>query len=186
MLCSVMLFLSHGVASAIDDSFGRAKKIEGKYFTIYCAPELEPYVLARNLNVAPLAGIISGTPMAEESASGDQELADMLDTLFIRVCDILDMHLYTFKGTIKICRDSAQLNTIYQVLFGKGAKQVTRSFYAYSVNTIYTSAENFGLGIMGHEIGHMIINNYFVVVPPERVQEVLSAYVEFQLRNSAQ
>lgn len=184
--CFVLFFSGTGSAGAIDDSFGRAKKIEGNHFTIYYAPELELYSLARQLNVAPLDQFLSGGPAGKDGPTGESELAGMLDTLFLRVCDILDMHLYSFKGTVKICRDSAQLNTIYQVLFGKSAIKVTRSFYAYSVNTIYTSAENFQLGIIGQEMGHMIINNYFVVPPPEKVQEVLSAYVEFQLRNAAQ
>jgi len=38
---------------------------------------------------------------------------------------------------------------------------------------------------LGHEIGHAVISNYFVVQPPIRIQEVLAGYVEYQLRKAA-
>ncbi len=38
--------------------------------------------------------------------------------------------------------------------------------------------------LLGHEMGHVIISHYFVVPPSYRIQEVLTGYVEFQLRKS--
>lgn len=173
----IAFLLEINTSFAADDGFGSAKKIEGKYFTVYCSPQLEISSLLQKLNVSPSDNLLVGRPLGQ--ALG---LADMLDVLFLQACDILDMHLYSFHGTIKISKDSFQLNNIYNYLFGKNA--TTRSFYSYDLNTIYTSANNFTRGVIGHEIAHAIISHYFVVQPSIKVQEILAMYVEYQLRRA--
>jgi len=175
-----LFFVSLTGALAIDDGFGPSVKVEGKHFTVYYSPKLDLFSLARKLNVRASDRMLAGKYAAGEGVW----LTDMLDTLFIQVCDILDMQLYSFRGTIKICKDAKQLNDIYYNFFQKDIK--TRSFYAYSLNTIYTSADNFSREIIGHEIAHAVISHYFVVLPSVRIQEVLAMYVEYQLRQAGQ
>lgn len=183
--CAILFFLGACQAYALEDGFDFAGKVESGHFDIYYAAGLDLSTLLRQLNVSPSDRLLTGKP-AEKQPTRESEFADMIDTLFAQVCNILDMQLYSFKGTIKICRDSAQLNEIYHTLFGKAPGKTTRSFYAYSVNTVYTSAENFLLGVIGHEIAHAVISRYFVVLPSEKIQEVLAAYVEYQLRKAAE
>lgn len=191
LLCRAIIFsiglfyFGAGVAAAIDDGFGRARKIEGNHFVIYYAPELDLTGLTQQLNVSPSDKLLAGKSSGE-GFSLEGEFAGMLDTLFSRVCNALDMQLYSFKGNIKICRDLAQLNYIYHNVFNHDPATITRSFYAYEVNTVYTCPENFTLGIIGHEIAHAVISHYFVVLPSVKVQEVLAAYVEYQLRKAGQ
>lgn len=185
IICAILFCLGMGIASAVDDGFGRAQKIEGKHFVIYYMPDIALSGLIQQLNVSPSDKFLAGKS-SEEGFSLGGELADMLDTLFSQVCNVLDMQLYSFKGNIKICRDLAQLNYIYHHIFNNDPRNITRSFYAYEVNTVYTSPENFKVGIIGHEIAHAVISHYFVVLPSVRIQEVLSAYVEYQLRNTGQ
>jgi hypothetical protein len=92
------------------------------------------------------------------------------------------MQLYSLQGKIKICKDFAQLSTIYCNFFNK--ELGATSFYVSDLNTIYTSAENFKREIIGHEIVHAIISHYFVVLPSVKIQEVLAGYVEYQLRKT--
>ncbi|MBI3991298.1 MAG: hypothetical protein HY350_04020, partial [Candidatus Omnitrophica bacterium] len=102
-VASVILFCtcaSAGRVYADEDGFGRAQKIEGKHFTISYAPEVSLADLIQQLNVTPSDKFLVGKAQ-EEGFSLEAELADMLDTLFTRVCDILDMQLYSFKGNIK-------------------------------------------------------------------------------------
>ncbi len=183
--CIVLFSVAVGVSNALDDNFGRARTIEGRHFTIYYAPELELSSLVQKLNVRPSSELMAGSSSGK-GFSFETELADMLDTLFTQVCDILDMQLYSFKGNFKICRDSNHLNYIYHQIFNNDPNNTTRSFYSFVNNTVYTSPENFRVGIVGHEIGHAIISHYFVVLPSVKVQEVLACYVEYQLRNAAQ
>lgn len=169
----------YGQAGALDDDFGSAKKIESKYFVAYYSPQSETYDLLRQLNIGPADKLLSGKS-PENLNSPEEEFASSLDALFIRVSDILDMHLYTFNSTIKICRDYAHLKRVYNRIFNQELN--SPSFYVYGLNTIYISAENFKTAILGHEIAHTLISRYFVVSPPVKIQEVLCGYVEYQLR----
>jgi len=178
----IFLFISSSntvLSYAVDDGFASAGKIEGEHFTIFYAPGVSIAELNQQLDINISDKILSGVPK-EKAFSAEAELALGLDSLFNRTCDILDMRLYSFHGTIKVCRDYAQLNMIYRDFFNKSLG--TRSFYVYSLNTIYTSADNFKLGIIGHEIAHSIISHYFPVLPSTKVQEVLAMYVEYQLK----
>ena len=57
-----------------------------------------------------------------------------------------------------------------------------RSYYLHETNTVYISYKDLTLGMLGHEIAHAIISNYFVVLPSAEVQEILSGYVEYSLK----
>lgn len=174
------LFLAAaGCCYAADDGFRQAKKIEGEYFIIYCAPGVDIAGLIQKLNISPAEKISVGQ-LSKESASYDLELADVMDALFLYISDILDIHVYSFQGTIKICRDKNHLNSVYNNIFGKELK--SPSLYVSGSNTIYISPESFSREILGHEIAHFIISRYFVVQPPERAAEILAGYVEYQLR----
>ena len=174
-----LFFLHLGRAYALPDGFGSAQKIEGKHFIIHYALDIYPSVLARQLNLSAADEILAGQSASEESRL-KAPLPAMVDTLFLRVCDILDMPLYSFKGDILVCRAQKELNIIYYNLFGKELS--APSFYIFTENIIYISRDSFSREILGHEIAHAIISHYFVVQPSIKIQEVLSMYVEYQLR----
>ncbi len=176
----ILFFLSLSFAYGLDDGFGQARKTEGKYFSVYYAPQLDTSNLAQQLNVTATDKMLVGSP-----SGGSTDLADMVDTLFLRASDILDMHLYSFQGKIKICRDYSHLSEVYSNIFNSDFKGML-SFFIYELNTIYVSSESFQRGIIGHEIAHALISHYFVVQPPVKVAEVLAGYVEYQLRKTGQ
>jgi len=160
---------------AVNDGFGPSKKIEGKHFVIYYAPQIDSYSLSERIDLSPADFLFS-----EERDSNAEPLAQVLDTLYGMVMKALDMNLYSFKGNIKICRDRKHLDEVYEFIFSRRLK--SSSFYISEYNTIYISADDFSKEVMGHEIAHMIISNYFVVQPPQKVAEILSGYVEYELR----
>jgi hypothetical protein len=167
---------------AFDDGFGPAKKIQSSHFTVYYSPQIDTTTLAQRLNIGPADEILAGKTSKRTNASSGQ-LAEMLDTLFTRVCDILDMQLYSYTGNIKVCQDYNQLSQIYRNIFGHDLGN-RKSFYVNELNTVYISADSFQRGILGHEIAHAVISHYFVVLPSVKIQEVLAGYVEYQLRKS--
>ncbi|OGX16058.1 MAG: hypothetical protein A2166_05455 [Omnitrophica WOR_2 bacterium RBG_13_41_10] len=182
ILITFIIAVTISAAYSYEDGFGQAKKIESKYFTIYYAPQLDTFDLAQQLNVGAAERILAGRT-ARANSSRETELTDMMDTLFLRAGEILDMNLFSYKGIIKICRDKEHLNGIYRKIFNKDLR--SPSLYIYTLNTIYICPEDFKIYILGHEIAHAIISNYFVVQPPEKVAEILSGYVEYQLRKVA-
>ncbi|MCM8794102.1 MAG: hypothetical protein NC898_06600, partial [Candidatus Omnitrophica bacterium] len=121
--------------------------------------------------------LLSSTQM--ESNNPEKILNDTLDALFLEVSDILDIHLRSFKGNIIILNDFQSLDREFYRLYRMPLKSF--SFYVYETNTIYISFDNLRVGILGHEIAHAIINHYFVVPPPMKIQEVLAGYVEYTL-----
>jgi hypothetical protein len=166
--------------SAIEDGFTAAKRIEGKQAVLYCEAGLDIQALVQQMVVTYTDRILTGKPV-ENYSSADAELADMVDILYLRVCDITDMRLYSLKVNIKISKDYNELSGIYTKLFSSdlGGR---RSFYVAALNTIYISSDSFTREILGHEMAHAIISHYFVVEPPIKIQEILAMYVEYQLR----
>ena len=167
-----------------DDGFGRAQKIEGDHFDLYVLPGAAVPELVRMLDVGASDKLLAGASV-EAGGPADAELARAVDALFVLICDILDMPLFSYKGSIRVCRDEGHLAQVYKDLFGKGPEGPMGSFYVYSLNTIYITRADFRRPVLGHEIGHAVISNYFVVPSPMKIQEVLAGYVEYQLRKAA-
>jgi hypothetical protein len=165
-------------AYAVDDDFGSARKIESQHFVIFYTPGLDQLSLLEKLDIGP-----AEIAFSEGSSQEGGGLAVALDTLYNIVMKNLDMYLYSLKGNIKVCQDRDQLNKVYASIFGSELQ--SSSFYIFDYNTIYISADDFTKEVLGHEIAHMIISNYFVVQPPPKVAEILSGYVEYQLRKSS-
>lgn len=183
ILAMALLLLNTCNAYCYDDGFATVRAINGKYFSIFCSPQVDLSDLYQKLKISASDQMLVGK-LNNSSSSPDARLADALDTLFLRASDILDMHLYSYHGTIKICRDKEQLDKIYSNLF-PGSKLNADSFYVHDLNTIYISSEAFNRGVLGHEITHVITSHYFVVQPPVKVAEILSGYVEYQLRKTS-
>jgi len=181
VIVGILVFLTINSAYGYEDNFGQAEKIEGNHFVVYYAPQLDVLSLIQQLNIEPSEEILSHNP-SSGGFSNEDKLSNILDTLFLRICEILDMNLFSFKGNIKICRNHEHLSSIFKGLFDKDLK--SSALYIYTYNTIYISPESFKTEILGHEIAHAIISNYFVVQPPEKIAEILSGYVEYQLRKT--
>ncbi len=176
----IVLAFTSAAAFAVEDGFISSKEFPGKHLFVYCESGVDTALLAKQLNITPSNAILAGKSTAAAVFS-DVELADKLDTLLIMVCDILDIRLYSFEGSIKVCRNNERLKKIYYDLFGRDLNNLP-SFYVHDLKTIYVSAEGFKSGTIGHEVAHAVISSYFVVLPPVKLQEVLSGYVEYQLR----
>lgn len=176
------VLVSSDLCFAFDDGFASADKIEGKYFTLFYSPELKPIGLDKQLNITRKDQILVA---AAQPVSANESFSGMLDTLFLRVSDLLDIHLYSFHGTIKVCKDYASLNNIYRQMFNDDLEG-QHSFYIKNLNIIYISAESCTSEIIGREMVYAILSQYFKVQTPVRVQDVLANYVEYQLRDGSQ
>ncbi len=181
----IFVLIAAGKVYGYEDGFGRAKKLQTKQFTVYYPAQSDLSALAKGLKISFSDKVLAGANPKLSASAGQPELAEALDILFLSVCNILDMNLYSFQGTIKICRDVNQLSDIYTNLFctSLGGRF---SFYASELNTIYISQEHFQREILGHEMSHAIMGHYFVVQPPVKASEILAGYVEYQLRKTGE
>jgi len=151
------------------------KNFESNYFKIYSKEDIDLIALAKKLD-------IPSQYLLDVSFSDKPEavLAKVIDGIYSEVSDTLDIHLYSYKGNIRILRDFEELKKAFRELFRQ--ELITYSFYVYSSNTIYVDAQNVKPEILAHEIAHAIINRYFFIPPPERVQEILAKYVEYRIK----
>ena len=171
----VIFFCKFGYAERVNDGFETGRIIESRYFTICIENGVNLEELTMKLSVpASIKAII------KEPVSDSYNLPDQVDILFLAVSEIMDTRLKNFKGSLKICRNASRLSDVAERLFGQEIQ--AGGFYVAAIDTLYIDAENVTLNILGHELSHVLQTHYFIVPPPQTIQEVLAGYVEYQLR----
>ena len=174
----IVIFVSSVFSFAQEE--GLSILVKSEYFTLYSQRDIDTYSLLKKLNLDYF--LHPDTLLKKDKQASTDILAKVLDSLYLEVSDILDIHIYSFHGTIKILPDQDSVNSMFKELFRYDFNE--RSFYVHEKNTIYISSSDLTLGMLGHEIAHAIISHYFVVPPPVKIQEVLAGYVEYSLRKS--
>lgn len=116
-----------------------------------------------------------GTLLIEDILSGK------FDAIFNRVEEILDMYPSRIHVAINIYKTRDGLDSAYEEIFNEA--NTAPSFYIYKTNTIYTTERAISANILAHEMAHCIIDHYFVVLPPRKIQEMLAAYADMHLND---
>ena len=108
-------------------------------------------------------------------------LSDKFDAIFSRVEEILDMYPPRIHVAVNIYKTRDSLDSAYEEIFNE--KNTASSFYIYKTNTIYTTERAISANILAHEMAHCIIDRYFVILPPRKIQEMLAAYADVHLND---
>ena len=124
-----------------DDGFGSARKIESEHFTIYYKPDVDPGKLLEELKITPTDEFLSGQSV--DKTSFDRQLSSMMEILFARASDILDLHVYSYKGNVKIFPSLKELTEFYNKLYHAHVPCTGYAFYIVDNKTIYISAQFF-------------------------------------------
>jgi len=151
----------------------------GTFFSVYSDSKSDAYSLLAKIDTNYLLYSSGG---AEAKDDVGDILAKTLDGLYQEVSDILDIHIYSFKGTIRVLPDKQALTGYFKRTYGIDFDE--RSLYYFEKDIIYISLADMTVGMLGHEMAHAIISHFFVVPPPAKIQEVLCGYVEYSLRKS--
>jgi hypothetical protein len=154
----------------------------GEYFTVYGDNGIEVYSVIDKLKFEYL--VYSANFGEKYGQELDDILAKTIDGLYMEVSDILDIHVYSFKGIIIIMPDKGSLAAKMKSLFGIDFNE--RSIYYHEKSVIYISLADMTAGMLGHEMAHAVISNFFVVPVPVKVQEVLAGFVEYNLLKKRQ
>ncbi|MDD5347024.1 MAG: hypothetical protein PHT59_00245 [Candidatus Omnitrophica bacterium] len=176
----VLVMLLAGAGSARGQEQRGRLLAEGSYFSVYAEPGVDVYRLLTKIDYEYL--VQPRAFGAEKQENLNDILARTLDGLYQEVSDILDIHIYSFKGKIVFVTDQPSLGQLLKEQYNLDFDE--RSIYYYDQNVIYVSASDMTPGMLGHEIAHAIISHYFVVPPPTKLQEVLAGYVEYTLRKN--
>ena len=132
--------------------------------------KIRPDALTRTLNKVFLG---------ESGISKDASLGELVDTLFKRVQQILDMPIPARRVHIRLFKDQNEVSKAYASIKGKPTK--APAFYWRKTNTIYLDTRKLSIGILSHEMGHAVLDHYFVIKPPPKIAEMLTQYVDKEI-----
>lgn len=106
------------------------------------------------------------------------EVTGKLDVLIEEVILILvqSRPAEKLKFKIMLLPSDTDVQRIYSEEYGKGDGYI--AFYSPRDNTIFISVNDLRLGVLAHELAHVIINSYFYNAPTKMIHEALAQFVE--------
>lgn len=109
----------------------------------------------------------------------EKRIIARLESILMRTKQILAMNPSFMEIKIKVFRNRDELSQEYFRNFG--SIQQYKSFYIHGLGTIYASMQDISDSVIAHEMAHAVIDNYFKVIPPEKIAELLTTYVDSHL-----
>ena len=157
----------------------------GVFSTRFCTVFYEPGVdldsLNKYINLRFADFYNPGIFREKKELSIEEILSEKFDAIFERVEEVLDMHSSRIHVTIRIYEDGNSLDAIYEEIFEEPNEAL--SFYIYKTNTIYIDQNVIDEKMLAHEMAHCIIDHYFVILPPRKIQEMLAVYADVHLKD---
>lgn len=106
----------------------------------------------------------------------EDEVANKINLIVEKVQTVLAMYPGNLHFDIIIFPST---QGVQQEFFSSYNKKVDYiAFYSPKRNTVFYSANNATLRVVAHEIGHVVVENYFAISPPPKIHEVLAQYAE--------
>jgi hypothetical protein len=185
VLVLIFIFVSHLSGWGAYKLLGAEENGEGwvtvdsELFTISYPKEVDMKRINRRIDTRFIDVDLPATLPAERNP--EKLLAYKFEQIFRKVEKILDMYPRGIHINVKIYRNAEELPMVGQGISG-GINKAS-SFYIHKQRTIYTTVKDISEAVVSHEIAHSIIDHYFVVLPPRKVQELLANYVETHLED---
>lgn len=157
------------------------KTIESEYCTILIHPDVDIKKVNNKIKIRFYD--VNRGHYSSKNKSDEEQLAEKFDRIFQKVEKILDMYPRKIKLTVKIYENQARLDDAYAQIFGYADEKQRISYYVHKYTTIYTTQKVISHGVLAHEMGHAVADHYFLILPPEKIKELLSQYVEMHLED---
>lgn len=155
--------------------------LSSRFCTVFYEEGVDLRVVNRRINLS-FSSFYNLRNIRKKGKLSDEEiLAEKLDAIFARVENILDMFPSKIHVAINIYKGKNALDEAYKEIFHE--QNTADSFYIYKTNTIYTTEMDIREGILAHEMAHCIIDHYFVILPPRKIQEMLAIYADVHLKD---
>ena len=149
--------------------------------TQYTSIVYEDDALLRDFNHAISLGSLSYLLLGRKILTVDDEIRNKIDVLVERIESVLEMKPVELKFRIELLATDGDVRKIYRAKYGSNSDFI--AFYSKRDKTVYLSVDNIRLGILAHEMAHVVIDRYFGVTPPVKVHEVLAQFVEEHLKD---
>jgi len=102
-----------------------------------------------------------------------------IDEIMERVQATLDMYPSDLHISILLYPDHQSMEKIYRRFTLTGNTPL--AFYSNKTKSIYVNVAGITGGVLAHEMAHAVINFYFEVPPPAKMQEILAQYVDLHI-----
>ncbi|MEE4364567.1 MAG: hypothetical protein V2J08_11575 [Desulfotignum sp.] len=106
----------------------------------------------------------------------EDEVAAKINFIVEKTMAVLDMFPPNLQFSIVIHPDPGHVQQDFKKLYQVDVNYI--AFYAPAENQVFFSADNARLRVVAHEIGHVVVENYFIISPPQHLHEVLAQYSE--------
>lgn len=152
------------------------RRIDSKYCTMWLHPQLEAKQVSKRISTWRVRPQIK---VAKEEPE-EKKLAAKCDTVFGRAQEILTMHPPGIHTSIRVVKDKSEIEAIHVSRYGFNTEAV--AFYDFEANTIFVAAKHLSESVIAHEMAHCIIDHYFRIRPPRKIEEMLAMHVDEHLR----
>lgn len=154
-----------------------ASELRTQYTTITYDKEEQLRKFNRGVSLGSLSYLLRN----KRSITSDDEVRNKVDVLVERVEAILDMFPRDLKFKIVLLSTDTDVQRVYKNKYGAAVDYI--SFYSPREKTVYISVDDIRIGVLAHEMAHVILDFYFGVSPPVKIHEVLAQFVESHLKD---
>jgi hypothetical protein len=163
-------------ASLLSPAYGA--ELETRYATII----YEKDDLLQQFNNRIRLGSLSYLIRNKNSLTLADEVKNKVDALIDRVQTVLQMYPKRIKIKIVLLSTDDEVSNIYKQKYARDVSYI--SFYAPGDKTVYISVDSLRLHVFAHELGHVVVDHYFVgAAPPPNIHELLAQFVEAHLED---
>jgi hypothetical protein len=176
-----LLVLILAVALCVAPQGARAQDgvFKSKYCTVHYSDQAQLDEFSSKIHGGAFLRKFDQILVGRVGMSNESDLAQYLDQLFKRVQLVLDMPLPGLRVEIQIHGSEDGVKRAFTAL--NGGSTDAPAFYWQKTNTIHIQTGCLTVGMLGHEMGHCIIDHYFAIQPPTKIAEMLCHYVDREI-----
>ncbi len=174
-LISLCLLISWAITGRVWAESGSGQRIDSRYCTLWFESGVNLEKVNRRISVRGLSRL-----KLPKGSSVDQELASKCDILFERAEEVLDMFPPGIHVTLQVTENRDTISAVHAGQYGHGTEAI--AIYLFERNTIYAWSKEISESVLIHEMAHCILDHYFQVRPPRKIEELLAMHVDAQMR----
>ena len=137
--------------------------------------------LLRKFNRNVRLGSLSYAARNRTSITAEDEVRNKVDVILERVKAVLAMFPGNLNFTIILLHSDTDVQKVYTGKFGKKVDFI--SFYSPREKIVYISVDDLRLGVLAHELAHVVIDFYYETPTPVKIHEILAQFVESHLED---
>lgn len=149
--------------------------------TKYALVTYDNETVLKKFNKEVKLGSLSYLLKNKRSLSIEDEVKNKIDVIVERVQSILEMFFRDLTFNMVFMASQKDVQNIFENKYGKDVDYI--AFYSPKDKTIYLSVRDIELGVLAHEIAHVVIDHYYGISTPSKIHEVLVQYVETHLKD---